>query len=272
MATRSKVSPAIRNILRTRLSDEKIISPVIEEHLARGEKPLSEKTAKRIMELLTTPPRDRSGSFSASGISGCLRRQEFSFLGMPRIGIIDARLQHVFENGKWTHLRWQAELLEAGLLDEIEPTFFSKSRLFRGTMDGIGVATRGRYIGRRFGFELKTANEWRFRTQDAGDSPDDKTLDQVHFNMWLSGYDLFVVIVEDKSTQNWHEWIIRRDSDRIERVKETARQLSAAKKQRRFHPMLPECKKKEGPWKPGPMQCPFAGDGGVCIKAGKEWP
>lgn len=265
---KAKIPNNIQDVLRENLSDDKIITPPLQEYLAQGERPLPQWVADWMIEQLTTPKRDRSGSFSASQISECPRRQELGFIGMPVYGTIDSRLAHIFRNGTYVHLRWQAELLDAGLLDHAEVTFHSKTGRFRGTLDGIGTATRGRFVGRKFGFELKSANEWRYGKQDKADQPDEKTNNQAHFNMWLSGLNLFVIIVEDKNTQSWHEWVILRDEDRISRVKDIARDLAKHHKSKRLHTMLPECKKGQGEFR----KCPYGGVGGACVTSGRVWP
>lgn len=265
---RNKVPANINEALREQLSDDKIITPPLREYLAQGEQPLRKDIAEWMVDQLSTPKRDRSGSFSASQISECKRRQELAYIGMPVHGSTDPRLQHIFSNGTFVHLRWQSELLNAGLLKHTEVTYMSKSERFRGTLDGVGVATRGRFAGRDFGFELKSANQWRYTSQDASDQPDEKTNNQAHFNMLLSGLDLFVVIVEDKNTQNWHEWVILRDESRIAQVKGIAQELAHARKTKQLHSMLPQCKRGQGEWK----RCPFGGDGGACINSGVRWP
>ena len=166
------------------------------------------------------------------------------------------------------HLRWQATLLTAGLLDNVEVTHKKKSQRARCTLDGIGVVRSGRYAGRDFGFELKGRNDWVYNNQLAK-GPDEVTRKQVDFEFLLTGMDLFSIVNENKNNQSFHEWVIVRDEDRVHEIAKTVKELNRAVDNKKLHPMLPECSRqlKTGEF----MKCPFGGPGGSCLKAG-NWP
>lgn len=224
--------------------------------------------AKRIYEVMRKPDRKRVGSWSGSGAGMCERRQELQFIGMSGIGSTDARLQAIFLNGTFTHLRWQATLLAAGLLDAIEITHKKPSWRSQCTMDGIGTATEGRFVGRDFGFELKSRNDWTFNSQ-VMKGVDEKTRLQVDFEFTITGLDIFVIMNENKNNQTPAEWVFTRDDDRVADMSKRIRELNKAIDTQHLHPMLKECQKelKSGEF----YKCPFGGRGGPCASAG-SWP
>jgi hypothetical protein len=197
-----------------------------------------------------------------------MRRQELAFLGMPTVGSNDPQLQLIFANGTWVHLRWQALLMTAKLLDNIEVLVKKPSQRARCSMDGMGIASRGRYKGAEFGFELKGRNEYQFGKQDAT-GVDDKTRKQVDFEFWLSGLDMFVIMNENKNNQLKKEWVFIRDESRVDDIKKEVKELNKAIDIQRLHPMLEECRQQtpNGEF----FKCPFGGKGGPCLAAGK-WP
>lgn len=170
----------ITNLVETYLSehDGLTVSP---EHLSELER------------ITTTPPRDRSGSFSASARGTCERAQVFQYLDTPSTGRqIGPTLQSVFLDGTWRHIRWQMLLLEAGkaydVSVQVEVPFYLESMRLRGSVDAIvdGI-----------GFELKGTRAMR----NAANSPFDAHTLQVHSYMVLTGNPNFVVLYEDKATQ-----------------------------------------------------------------------
>jgi hypothetical protein len=197
-----------------------------------------------------------------------MRRQEFQFLGMPVPGVYDPQQKRIFLNGTWMHLRNQAVLMAAGILDNIEITVKKPSQRARCTMDGMGVAKEGRYEGAHFGFEMKSRNENAYNWQLIR-GVDEGTRKQVDFMFLLTGMDLFVVFNEQKNNQAVHEWVIVRDDDRVREVAKQIKEMNAAIDNQRLHPQLPECQKqlKTGEF----YKCPYGGEGGVCATSGR-WP
>lgn len=262
------VSRNVRRLLEESLRDDLIITNPLKEFLVKWNGNYSEKAARLIGKTLKTKQRQRSGSWSASSAGHCPRRQELQFLGMTPNGSNDAHLQLIFANGSWVHLRWQALLLTAKLLDGIEVLVKKPSMRARCSMDGMGVAVDGRYKGAEFGFELKGRNDFQYNKQVLV-GVDDKTRAQVDFEFLLSGLDVFVILNENKNNQQTQEWVFYRDEDRVKTARAHLKELNAAIDKERLHPMLPECKKQltTGEF----ASCPFGGKGGACVAAG-NWP
>lgn len=264
----AKVSKPIKELLKDAARNDLIISPRYDKFLTSWDENWSPHVVQRITEVLSEKRRDRRYSWSASGAGKCKRRQEFAFLGMPVVGQYDPQLRRIFLNGTWVHLRNQATLMQAGILDNIEITIKMKSKRARCTMDGMGVVQGGRYDGAEFGYELKSANEWSYNHQVTKGASEQTRL-QVDFEFMLSGFDLFVIFHENKNTQGIQEWIIIRDEARVREMRKQVDELNYAVDSHRLHPQLQECFKK---LKSGEFyKCPFGGDGGVCATSGK-WP
>lgn len=263
-----RITGNLKSLLRESSEyDGQIVTPVLTDWLlANPDWYLSEKVAQQIAKVASTRPRDRSGTFSGSGAGLCPRRQELAFLGLPAWPVTDKKLLQIFANGKWVHLRWQAMLLEAGILDNIEVGMFHKRFRVKGSMDGTGCSQAGRFIGRDFGFELKGRNDFAFNSQSAK-GVDDKTRKQVDRYFLVSGLDLFVIVNENKNDQDWKEWVFVRDESRVKEQKEELKELNEAIDKKTLHSKLPECKRGEGEWK----KCPFGGDGFTCDIVGR-WP
>lgn len=260
----------LRNLVNAVNSTNKIITPSLAEWIIRhGDDALSEAVADKIHELLTTQPRYRGGSFSASSSGMCERRQVLQFLG-PREGVIDTRLANIFSDGKWRHLRWQSMLLMAGLLTDIEEPLDWPAKRTRGTMDGLGIVSddhpKQHWRGQEFGFELKGVSGFLYpKWSKALHEPHRR---QVHKYFAMSGLKLFVIVYEDKSTQEWTEWVIEPDPQLMDETLAEIDRLNDAVDSRRLPTMLPQCKLQRGPeWK----GCPMGGAGGPCVSAGK-WP
>jgi hypothetical protein len=250
--------------------EELVVTPAYEEWLLKNPELTADPAAvRRVMEELLKPPRDRRRSFSASSAGYCLRRQELAFTGAKQNPIENPRTLRIFHNGTMVHVRWQIGLLSARILDDIEYDIVSRSGLSRATLDGLGVAVRGKYRGERFIWEHKGRMSWAFLAQSNKNSPDEKTLKQVDFQLLKSGYDLAVVTNENKDTQEIDEFVIERDEKRIEAAREELHELISAASRKRLHPMIPECVKQNvsGEF----YKCPFGGPDGACVNTGR-WP
>lgn len=262
----------LKKLVRSVNDSNKIISPKLTEWLlVYGDKELDAAIADRIRELLVTPPRVRSGSFASSSAGKCYRAQELNYLGVPGRASIDPQLQNIFWDGKWRHLRWQAMLLMAGILQDVEwPLTWERMRS-RGTMDGVGVVwedhPRNHWRGEEFGFELKGISPYQFQTVKNYGAKEEH-LDQVHRYFLSGGMKLFVIIYENKGTNEWHETVIEADPARLSAQKEELQLLNKAIDQKRLHDPLPDCRMRKGPvW----QECPWAGVEGPCEQA-ELWP
>lgn len=263
----SKITPSLRRLLNTKLATDLIVTPPLEKFLIQNPNlVVDSKVARQMARVMSTPQRDRRYSWSASSAGLCPRRQELAFLGVQVPYTIEPQLQQVFNNGTWVHLRWQATLLTAGILDAIEVRVTRPSLTARCSMDGMGTVQQGLYQGEPFGFELKGRNDYAY-TQQMSRGVDEKTRRQVDFEFMLSGLELFSIVNENKNNQGWTEWVFTRDRARIRVALDEVKGLNKAIDTMRLDPMLPECRKRDGEFK----KCPFGGIGGPCEMSG-SWP
>jgi hypothetical protein len=249
-----------------------IVSPLYDEWLMEHPEPTTNpEIFDRVLRELLIPQRNRSGSFSASSAGYCKRRQELSFLGLPKIPIDSPRGIRIFQNGTYVHLRTQVALLSAGIIDDIEYTIESSrfSSPVRATLDGLGVARRGLYKGLRFGLEVKGAMSFSYASQDRSGVPLEKTRKQVAMQMLLAGYEVWSVFNENKDTQETAEFVIERNEDEVKDAELELRELTRSIDIQKLHPMLAGCVKKN---KTGEyFKCPYGTDEGACVHAG-NWP
>jgi hypothetical protein len=227
---------------------------------------LDDNIAELIRNEITKQPRIRSGSFSSSAAGTCKRRQIFQYLGIDPGGVNSPQLQNIFYDGTWRHLRWQAVLLQAGILSHIEVPLAWPAMNSVGTMDGYGVVPDDHpneaWRGLEFGFELKGVNSNGYRYAMKNGVKEDH-LNQVHRYFLSGGFDLFVIIYENKDTQEWSEWVVEPDQKRLEAQKQELESLNEYAARQELPPMIKPCLQKTGTeWK----YCPFAGATGVCVQ------
>jgi hypothetical protein len=264
----TKISQDVKEILEDAVKDELIITNEYNRFLMKWDGVIAKPVAKKIAKLMSTPDRVRSGSFSASGAGKCMRRQELQFLGVPVEGSIAPQQRRIFENGTWAHYRTQATLMTAGILDGIEVTAKRKKIRSRCTLDGVGEARSGRYSGADFGLEIKSANEWAYQHQFTKGATDGVRA-QVDFQFLITGFDIMVILNENKNNQALKEWVLVRDQERVNRLAKRLQEMNGAIERQRLHPLLDECRKRN---KTGEFyKCPFGGDGGPCASVG-NWP
>ena len=263
----------LRKLARAFRATDTIVSiPYTSWLLQHGDAPLDERTAEIIKRLLMAVPRNRAVSFSASSAHVCERAQVFGYLGIDTGGGgIDAQLQNIFNDGKWRHLRWQAALMMAGILKDIEdPQTWPRKRVV-GTMDGTGVVPsnhpRSHWRGKEFGFELKGVSAFQYPNLT---EPMEKHLQQTDTYFLMSGFELFVLLYENKTTQEWKEWVIEPDSKRMKIRQKQIDRLNDSIDTKTLPPMLHDCTIQRGPL--FNKDCPFGGRGGICVRAGKGWP
>lgn len=260
-----KVGNTIKALLQASANNEKVITYELEKFFGSWNEVYSPKAVQRVSQLISTPPRVRSGSFSASSAGKCMRRQELAFLGAPAYAEIDSQLRAIFLTGTWTHLRWQAILLTAGILDAVEVTHRKPSLNVRCTLDGTGVVKSGRYQGRDFGFELKSRNSFTWDKQvQAG--VDEETRTQADVQMLLTGFDIAVIVNENKNLQSYHEWVFTRNIERISNLERKLYTMNTDIENKKLRPMIPECKirAKNGEF----FKCPYGGKTGICANTG----
>lgn len=231
---------------------------------------LDAKVTDMIHNELKKVPRKRSGSFSSSAAGMCERRQVFNYLGIDSGTVNNPQLQQIFYDGTWRHLRWQATLLQAGILNDIEIPLKWNAKRSRGTMDGIGTVPedhpRTDWRGLEFGFELKGTNSFVYR-KAIEDGLKEEHLNQIHRYFLVGGFDLFVVVYENKDNQEWNEWVVTPEPKRLKAQEEELNRLNEAVEKEQLPVMLKGCQERNSQeWK----QCPFGGTTGVCVQA-RSW-
>ena len=249
-----------------------IITPVLEPWLLKeGDNALPLWVLRMLFDVLATPPRNRSKSFSGSAAGSCPRAQELQFANVPQ-DPTDAQLQNIFNDGKYRHLRWQGMLLAAGLLTDIEYLVQWPDMLSRGSLDGRGVIPPNHHNvgwrGLEYGFELKGVSTFQY-TRLVKDGPMEKHLRQIAMYFVLTNCDLFSLVYEDKTTQSWHEWVYKRSDLQafINDGEKEIWELKNAVESKKLHPILPECKLKKGAY----QQCGY-GTNGRCSAAANHPP
>lgn len=270
----------LRETIRKAQDTTQIVTPAYRRWLRNhSDDPKPQWVADLIHAELTKRQRVRVGSFSGSTAGSCLRAQEFGFMGVhpPVEAKPSTDLLSIFDDGRWRHLRWQANLLAAGILTGIELSLPWPAMRSAGSMDGYGVVwdSHGNeaWRGKEFGLELKGVNGFQFSkiVKMKNPQPTDKHLAQIDRYFLSSGFDLFVVLYECKLTQATHEWVIERDEQRIQDSLEELQELNDAVDNKDIHPQLISCSKRMGPSWAG---CPYAGKGGICEQwrnEGRTW-
>lgn len=203
-------------------------------------------------QILDIPLRVREGSWSASSQGKCMRMQQFVYLGKPARRP-DDKLQNIFANGDFVHLRHQAFGTVAGYVTSAEVAAVNKQYQLRGTLDGI--------LSNERGFEIKSINNYGFDTiKTFGVKPEHRY--QVHAYMLLTGIDVFHVLYENKADNLMKEIVVTREPKIIDEIREELDTLNEATDAKRLLPMLQECKNLTGQFN----RCPFAP---ICERA--QW-
>lgn len=265
---------ALRRTLALLDDDRQIVTPAYRKWLANhSDDAYPDWVVAVITKELAKQQRDRRFSFSGSSAGYCMRRQEFDFLGVgadmnfkPSTDLLS-----IFDDGRWRHLRWQANLLSAGILDRIEVLLDWPAKRSKGSMDGVGTVPadhpRVDWRGEEFGFELKGMHGFVYANAVKKPTPSEKHMEQVDRYFLVSGLKLFVVVYECKLTQQTHEWVIERDERRIRYSAEELDDMNEAVDRQRIHDQLRSCARRMGPaW----ADCPYAGKGGVC-ESWRDW-
>lgn len=261
------MSADLKRLLRAVHQSDQIVTPRYEQWLLKDQAlPIPAHIADRIRDLLVTPPRDRTASFSASSSGKCQRAQVYAYLGTETYHIDSAQLQTIFLNGTFVHLRLQASLLMAGILTDIThiefPLHWRRLRT-RGTMDGIGTVPddhpHASWRGKTFGLELKSANSNVFRK--LRDDGPDKYRHQFTRYFLMSGVDLFDVFVECKDTQETLEWVVEPDPKLIKEDRLELEDLNYYINSQKLPPRIPECRGMKGDVF---RNCTYGGKTGPC--------
>lgn len=255
-----KLGKPIRDLIRVVSPSEQIIKPRLDRFLLEhGNDPFDPPIAAWVAEQLTAVPRNRTRSFAGSASGSCTRAQIFQYLGMPVPPTdVDAQLQQIFNDGKFRHIRLQAQMMQAGIIElgAMEYPLPWPEKRSMGTADGNGIVPMDHihtsWRGLSFGLEIKGASTWIAKVM----KEPDKYMPQVHRYFLAGGFDLFVIYVEDKNTQESREWVIEPDPNWLEMSREELDELNRHVDEKTLPNKLPACVDKSGPLY---KKCPYGG-------------
>lgn len=231
------MSTNLKRLIRTAKRGDLIVTPVIDRWLVQHPEGvvLDDDLLTKLRAITTKMPRDRSSSWAASARGSCLRSQVFTYMGTKQASFLDPRRQNLFNDGTWRHIRWQMMMLSAGLLKDIEVPVYKEHYNMVGTMDGEGDG---------WGFELKGIYSL---SAVNGTGPLDHHLLQIH-SYFLARPDLkkFVLVYEDKRTQEYKEFVIDRDPALMKAVRRELAALQRSVSDKELPEVLDECKSGKG--------------------------
>ena len=235
------MSTKLKAMLRTHRRGDLIITKPVEQWL--NEHPegliLDRKLAMRLADMVQAQPRNRQGLWSASAAGSCARAQMFSYMGAPAAYRLDPRMQNIFNDGTWRHLRWQMMLLTMGVLDDVEVPVYNPDLHLRGTMDGIGKLDNGD----EWGWELKSI--YSLSAVEAGPKPEH--LLQVH-SYFISRPTIkkFSLVYEDKRTNIFREFVVEPDLNLLAEVRATFDFLNDSLDREELPDVIADCEKGKG--------------------------
>ena len=255
-----KLGRNILDLVRVVSPSDLIVKPRLEKFiLEHGDKPFSPEVADWVRNQLTAAPRMRVKSFAGSASGSCHRAQIFQYLGIPQPGVIDEQLQQIYNDGHWRHLRLQAQIAEAGIipLEGLEYPLSWPAMRSMGTADGNGIVPDDHpnpaWRGKLYGLELKGAHEYVARWMNEPS----KYMQQLYRYFLSGGFDLFVVLVENKNTQELKEWVIEPDPELLDQQLDELTTLNRHVDDQTLPERLPACQQRTGTaWK----NCPFGGN------------
>lgn len=189
-------------------------------------------------------PRDRRGTYSASSLNSCVRRQQFTFLGMPDVWN-NPKTNGILQNGTFMHIRWQMAGLTEGWMKAAEVPVGHNHMRLSGTQDGVAYND---YV-----VELKSINTYGFSSVNTF-GPKEGHEEQVGTYVAATGAPGAVIIYEDKNTQEFKEFVYTRDELPIESIEARAEMLWGMTEEHQLAEPLDKCIAGEG------MQynsCPF---------------
>jgi hypothetical protein len=258
----------LKKLLRANRSNgELLVTPRYEHYLATTPNILlSEKVARFVVEELTTPQRNRRLTFSASSQGRCAREQVFAFTPIKAIPKLNSELHAIFHQGTFMHLKWQALLLDAKILDQPEISCLLERYRLSGTVDGVGMVPPEHLLygeHKRFGWEFKSTNARGYQwVLDRG--PRHDHLLQIHAYMMATGWRLWSLMYENKDNQQYKEFTIHYDPNIAQEVEDTLKELNTYVDNRELPPVLDECQRQQGQFK----KCSYAH---ACLQQ-HSWP
>ena len=165
-----------------------------------------------IDKAMMPKPRVRKGSLSPSGlVTGCNRAVVLNYLGLRDPGGIDFKLQTVFDDGTFRHLRIQMRGLHAGVFDDIEVEqknrVYGTSVVFESHADAVGGSVSAPYF-----VEIKGSNSFQFTNYQANtDAVIQSYLAQCMGYFYAdASLERCYIVVENKDSQEYEEVSIER--------------------------------------------------------------
>jgi hypothetical protein len=200
-----------------------------------------------LAEEVGKPQRDRSAAFSASGATICPRRRLFSYLGVPEGTKFNTRTIQIFHNGTFMHLRWQLAGISAGWLATPEAFATHEGLRVKGSLDGI--------LDTGEGLELKSINSNGFNWVMSAQAPKLAHQGQIGtYFVMLPEIDAFSVIYENKDTQDYKEFLIKREKGPVTAARIELEVLNEHVDHRKLPEIKDACWAKQGSEY---LQCPF---------------
>lgn len=248
--------PSLKELVRSaEAGDNLMVTGPHSEWLERLEveqRPSPKAMAFAIRALLGDYKHERAGRFSPSSMGECARRLVFGYAGAPQLPP-DIDNQEMMDHGTAAHLKWQIEGLTMGYMTEAEVWVDDPDLLVGGSMDAK--------LHDDSVFELKTAGGFVYNKIVLDQrAPKWENLMQANTYFMLDGADWGSVVYEDRSSGQFHEFRVTRDS-KIE--KEIIRRLRSYKsyvEADELPPVLPDCEVRVGTVY---RRCPFRK---ICLK------
>jgi len=192
---------------------------------------------EQVLAILAPSTGDRSGHFHPSQLYQCKRKQVFEFYGLkPAKASFNPTLQNLFTDGHFRHLRWQIMLLNAGLLTDIEVGVGLEQYRLGGSMDGVNE-------DEGWVFELKGTSQYQ-QVKNSGVMAAHKK--QIQAYLLASGYERAFIVYEDKMSQQWSEYEVRRDDAVIDQIESILQELNHAIDSGDMPEVLHDCQNQEG--------------------------
>jgi len=235
----SNLARVIKNIKKS----DFVVTNRVDEWLINNPDLLMTQDDSDMIARLLVARGSRVGVWTGSQAGKCERAQVFNFIGLPKLRHIDTRLQNLFHDGTWRHIRWQMMLKKAipGFLPEL-PTSNTPDK-FLGAIDGA-------HFDESWGFELKGTSNF---TKVVSQGVFDEHLEQAT-RYWLScdadpnfpELKRWVFVYEDKRSQEWREIVVERSMKVERQVQRELKRLNDATKNHTLPPVLPGCLKGTG--------------------------
>lgn len=147
-----------------------------------------------------------------SSLYKCSRQMLYEMLGYKK-EMPEPRMFMIMDNGNYVHQRYENAFKELGILMAAEAPIKDESLRISGRIDAIISVNDVMAIA-----ELKSANSRTFETMKKSGKADIKYLSQLQLYMHLTGFDIGVVIVENKDNQDVLEFWVEYDKEMSEGV------------------------------------------------------